>query len=359
MAFAGGVGPATGATQVTLVDVSALAVGDLVEFRLDASTVERQPITTIDAATNTITWATALTEDFSGGVRKSSRITALRPSVIRALAFTTPTGGPESGTTSIVLSDVSNIVAGLDVVEFWNPSNQVERRPIATVNAATNAISWDPTTGLINDYSVAGSTVHLIRGGEVPVTETAGLSAGDLVWLERNSEELHAQLVRIAEGGVNVGAQTITLDASEYLVQHSYEAGDSLALRLAGRTTTNRVDLRSTNNFYPQAVIEIDDGVTKSYYTIEEIAGRSLVLTAPLDRDIPDEAAVRIVELQLLLEAGTTTELFDNLSLNAEAPNFVGNVVNLRSRLVQVRLRNRLQMYPSTYHTPIRACPRS
>ena len=81
---------------------------------------------------------------------------------------------------------------------------------------------------------------------------------------------------------------------------------------------------------------EIDDGRSKSYHQVDSINGHSLVFTSALSQDVPSGTAVRVVEFSLSLTDGSTSERFDHLSLNPSANNYVVNIVNLQSRLVQV-----------------------
>lgn len=246
-------------------------------------------------------------------------------------------GGPAAATTQVDLDVASyDSLEDGDEVQFDNGAEDPETRIIT--KGASPTISW--TDPLVSDYSGTGSVIRrmtrvLLQGATnpvVPITDTTGFVNGDLARITQGSESQVVQINTVD------GPQQVTLDTSTHAIDRDYNSGDTFTLATAGRSASNSLDLRSTSNFYPQAIIEIDDGTAKSYHVISSIGGRSLTLTSNLGRDVSSGTAVRLIEFRLTLEDGVTSESFGNLSLDESAPHYVENVVNLRSSLVRVRV---------------------
>ena len=395
---------ATARNTVRLASLRGIRVGSQLTFRETIAGTDEsqtQAVTSYDSATNSVTLDTALTLRYTAAgcsVVLSGVADAPEPSMgaaslaiaassegewgqsirvtttdmdgavglaeasgvvttLREIDLTFATNGPAAGDSSTVLEAASfATVADGDLVEFRNSDGDTEQRTITT--GAGDTISWaGPGNGaLVNAYNVGGSTAHrltALRSGAnnpiVPVLDTTGLRDGDLVRLTRGET---TQLVQIdaAAGSVNAANRTLALNTGTLVITDSYNAGTLAALATAGRSTSNRLDLRSTRNFYPRAILEIDDNQLKTYHTVASIDGRSLVLTAPLGRDVGSGTTVRVVEFSLSLDDGVTSERFDNLSLDAEAPNFIQEVVNSRSRLVQITASGSTR--PAPFHLP-------
>jgi uncharacterized protein len=327
LAFAAG-GPGQNATSVELASASEVQLGDVVEFENSSGERERRTITQIDG--DEISWEDELSNDYSSG-SSIRRVAVVRGGVVLAL----DADGPAAGATEAVLADVSRLdETGGDVIEFRTADGTFERRTTTGVDTSTRTVSWNE--GVTNDYSGSGSSLLLLRDQNpvVPVASTAGFSTGDVARLAHGAV---SQLIGVSS--VDTDNRTITLDTSTRALERDYEAGGTLTLATAGRNGSDRLDLRAVSNFYPRAVIEIDDGrEEKIYSTVARIEGRSLVLTSSLGRDVFSGATVRAVEFSLLFEDDTTSERFANLSMDQNASNFVENVVNPRSRLVQVEV---------------------
>jgi hypothetical protein len=257
---------------------------------------------------------------------------------LRAADLAFDANGPAAGATSVDV-DAASFAAleSDDVIEFANAGGDSERRTIS--KGLGTLIEWTGAgNGALNhDYSAAGSVIRRItalRSGAanpaVPITDTTGFMAGNLA---RISDGTNSLVVRI--NTVDNPTQ-VTLDTASHPITRSFEAGDDFVLATAGRSGLFQLDLRSTNNFYAGAVIEIDDGQSKRYRQVASINGRSLTLTAALDQDVPSGAAVRVVELSLSFSDGVSSERFDRLSLSPGASNYVASVVNAQSRLVRV-----------------------
>jgi phage tail sheath protein FI len=265
---------------------------------------------------------------------------------LRALPLVFSASGPNLGTET-TLADVSQLQVG-DMVEFsiGGATAQTERRTLSKITDST--IQW---VGVLEkDYSGAGSTIHRVTAlrtrainPRVLVESVAGFQAGDLVRLTQGET---TQLAQIATGGVDIPNRQINLDTSTHTIASSYLAGDEFALATAGREGLDQLNLSSTNNFYEQAVIEVDDGTRKDYYTVTQIVGNSLTVNPVLTRAVASGTVVRIVEFTLSVSDGTTTETFSNLSLDSDALNFVETIVNLRSRLISVENKGSTRLRP-------------
>jgi uncharacterized protein len=327
-------GPDTGTTSTVLdaATISLVRTGDVIEFEFGTHQ-EHRTLTSVDAGTREITWGPALVHDYTDVNSRIRRLTAVRPGEVHTLEF--GNDGPGAGTTETSLADVSDVQTG-DIVEFWNPETGLtERRTVTDVDADEGTVQW--AVDLVNSFDDEGSTVHLIRNPIMPVESTAGLTDGALL---RIIGDGNSQVVRIAENGVDAGNQQVTLDAVTHPPRRSNESGDRVVLAIAGQNTSNRVDLRTTNNFYEHAAVEIDDGSIKTYHQVESIEGASLVMDAALGRDVPDGATVRVVEFSLTIDDVETnsTERYDNLSMHPESPRYFEEIINTlsRSRLVRV-----------------------
>lgn len=270
----------------------------------------------------------------ASGLTRATSIDA--ETALRAIDLAFDSSGPGIGDTTVTLADTSQLQDD-DVVEFDDGSGNTEER---TVTVSGNDISW--SDGLVHDYSGGGSSIQrltAVRAGAanpvVPVDDANGFSDNDLV---RLSHGTNTQIVQIAAGGVDTGNNEITLDTATYAVATAYEAGDPMVLANAGSSGSTQLNLRSVRNFYANAVVEIDDGAQKAYHTVESIAGNGLVLASPLASDVPDGSSVRVVEFNLSVTdtVGGTSELFENLSMDSDADNYVETVVNPSSQLVQV-----------------------
>ncbi|MCH8988043.1 MAG: phage tail sheath subtilisin-like domain-containing protein [Chloroflexi bacterium] len=251
-----------------------------------------------------------------------------------ALAFAA--NGPADTAETIDLTAESwDALVDDDQVTFNDGANDSET--VTITKDATPAITWDG--GLTNDYSGAGSTIVQITGvireaannPTVFVSDTASIRDGDLARLTKDDV---AQLVKI--DSVDTGAGSVTLDTATFAIEKAYDAGDGLSLATAGSSDSTGLRMQSTSNFYAAAVIEIDDGTTKTYHTVSSIDGTQITLSSNLDRDVPSGTTVRVIEFAIIVSDGVTSESFEGLSLDSDAPRFVEDVVNLRSKLIAV-----------------------
>lgn len=247
----------------------------------------------------------------------------------RTLAFDTD---PAAGATSAVLDDATGLAEG-DVVEL-TVSDQSERRTLTGVSGTT--ISW--AGGLERAYT--GGTVQLLsvlRPGAsnpvVPVNSAADFNTTDPI---RLSEGGQTQVVRAS--AADTTENTLTLDTGTYPITGTYSAGATLTSGNAGSAGGDTLRLRSAQNFYRGALVEIDNGTRRAYGTISSIAGNVLTLDADLTDAVPGDTAVRLVEFDLTLNdlVGGVTEQFSNLSMNASVDKYVETVVNNRSTLARV-----------------------
>ncbi|MFQ5857715.1 MAG: phage tail sheath family protein [Anaerolineae bacterium] len=224
-----------------------------------------------------------------------------------------------------------------DVVEFVRGVTR-ERRQVTVVG---DTISW--TDPVENDYS-AGSTIRLITAARatvttqvnVPAAMTAALQVGDTL--------------RLSGGGLS---EDVTIDPAwpggsplqfTGAVTNSYLEGATLTLTsVAVRAGDNSVRVRSSRNFYVGALVELDNGTNREYFTVDAITGNDLTLSGATANDFQLGNLVRLCEFKLsvryLNEAERIDELetFDGLSMNpAVANKYVVSVVNASSNLVRV-----------------------
>lgn len=268
--------------------------------------------------------AVALTQD--SGVETALAATPL------AFGAAGPAAAAETANLDVPSFDA--LVDG-DQVRFSDGVNDSETVSIA--KGVSPAITW--VGALANDYSGAGTTIVQITGvlraaannPTVFLSDTTSIRDGDLARLTKGDD---TQLVRI--NTVDAAAGSVTLDTATYAIDREYDSDDALALATAGRSAATGLRMQSVSNFYAAAVIEVDDGTTKSYHTVDTIDGAQLTLAANLGRDVPSGITVRVIEFVITADDGTISESFEGLSLDSDAPRFVEDVVNLRSKLIEV-----------------------
>lgn len=284
------------------------------------------------------TWGRGLqvsVSDARAAVGLTQTVGATAETTLVALALAFGAGGaPNVGATSVELADASGLQQG-DIVEF-EVGGQTERRTISSI--AANVINW--AGGLERNFT--GGSVKLIsvlRAGaanpQVTVASVAGISGGTLL---RITQGTNTQVVRVS--AVNAGPKRITLDTAAFPIAKTYHAGAALVAGNAGNSGSAALNLRSTRNFYPGAVIEIDNGTRRVYHTVDSISGNVLTLAANLTEAVPGGTPVRVVEFSLSVTdtVGGVSERFDNLSMDEDLDNFVETVVNPRSALIQVEV---------------------
>ncbi|NLS75692.1 MAG: hypothetical protein GXY76_00390 [Chloroflexi bacterium] len=270
-----------------------------------------------------------------------------------SLAFAA--NGPAAAATTATLDAPSQAkLENGDEVEFALGAHR-ERRAITKAGAN---ITW--ADALLHGYDAAGSTVVRItalRAGAVnpavAVENSAGFAAGDLARVIRGAE---TQLVKVGAVG---GPTEITLDTATRPIAHTFAAGDGFAQATAGRSGSLALDLRSASNFYPGAVIEIDDGARKAYHRVAGIAGRALQLASALGADVASGAAVRVVEFSLSASDGAASETFANLSLDPAADNYAVKVVNAQSRLIRLTNQGSTRTIPFNLPRTTHGAPQS
>jgi uncharacterized protein len=255
-----------------------------------------------------------------------------------ALTPTFATAGPAPGATSVALAPGHGVAAG-DVVEFSDSTNQEQR---TLTGVAGDTISW--AGGLTNDYSAAGSSIRMVTAARAGVTTQLNVPAPVALRL------LPGDAVRLREGTTT---EDIRVDASwpagtvpvllATATVNSYREGATLTSGAGSvRDGATQVRVQSARAFYADALVEIDTGSQREYFTVTSIDGNDLTLSAPVT-GVRAGNLVRLCELKLTVryindvERIDQTETFDGLSMTASFPEKdMVTIVNGRSALVRV-----------------------
>jgi uncharacterized protein len=265
----------------------------------------------------------------------------------RTTTLTSPTlafdggNGPDVGATSAKLDAASYALVQVgDEIELLDgtaaPNTKKEKITITELDDATTTIKW--VTPLKNSFT-AGSSARRVaplrpgKGAETVFVENVdGLAANDLV---RVSSGAVTQVVNIQ--AVDNGAKKLTLDLAAYPVTQAFAEGAVLT-KEGSQPAAKTLLMRSVNNFYKGAVIEVDDGATKTYRKVTAVdpLQRTLNVDSDIAEVVPAGTAVRVLEFTLIVDDGNVSERFERLSLDPAADNFADNVVNETSQLVQV-----------------------
>lgn len=224
-----------------------------------------------------------------------------------------------------------------DVVEFIHGGIK-ERRPITV---AVNTISW--TEPLHNDFS-SGSSVRLVTavrktGTQVALSAplTTDLAPGDTLHVSGASGTGEDVLIA---GAWVPGSSPLVVNAPGF--QANYLEGDTLALTsVAARIGATHLRLRSARNFYPGALVELDNGTDRETFVVNSINGNDLTLSGPTTKAYQVGNWARLLEFRLTVryrndaEHINQTETFDGLSLNpAVTDKYVLTQVNAHSNLI-------------------------
>jgi phage tail sheath protein FI len=363
------------ATTARLTSLRGISVGTNVTFRdeVDGAAHEETLIVTgYNEANNSITWAGATIHNYSqegtrviirGAGAPTLQVAArsqgawgdaievrfeyTRPSrssmvsqVVGALIplSHTPTfaaNGPAEGDTDIDLNAGHGLVTG-DTVEFSLNGAEETRE----ITVAGDNISWtDPMT---RDFS--GGSIRLLTGARAGSTTQINVAL-ELANLLQPNDTLEIS------GGGNI--ETVTIDGgwggaspidltgavTNTYLEDAIITLTSSAIRAGGNTVT----LRSTASIYVGALVELDNGQNKEYFTVTAKNGDLLTLSAATANDYGLGHEVRVCEFKMHVRyqsAGENleiTEAFDNLSMNSNvADRYVVNVIRDRSNLVEV-----------------------
>ena len=87
--------------------------------------------------------------------------------------------------------------------------------------------------------------------------------------------------------------------------------------------------LKNTDGFAAGDIVELFDGKTKQYATVNNVQDKVVTLNAPctlniVDTKVGSEKYIRTCEFNMVVRCGDQQEEFNDLSLNASQPNFVG-----------------------------------
>lgn len=334
-----GTGPAAGDTSVAVDAGSAGGFADDTGWVVFDNGVggagNHRELREVTVDGTTLRWDRPLAHDYTGGPATGERLTDV---------LAVPDPGPAialdadvtDGDATFDLTDASSVAEG-DVIELRDDTTGAVDILVVDSIASDTITPFDAVDG---DFAAASTTATLYPSARATVASATGLSAGDLVRVRQGAA---TQVLHVAE----VDGSDLVFNMATHPLQQGYDApsddtadpvrdGATLELAIAGSDGGLGLDVRSASNFYENAVVEIDDGYQKSYHTVDGITGNTLTLAAPLADDVPGGAAVRVVELTLVVDDGAATERFDGLSLNPAADRYAPNVVNLQSRFVRV-----------------------
>jgi uncharacterized protein len=250
--------------------------------------------------------------------------------------------GPDTGATSAKLNTASfDIVQVGDVVELIDntaaPDTKTRKVTITALDDTAKTIQWEGPLNISFRTGATARRVSPLRPGKgantVFVADIGGLDVNNLV---RISSGGATQVVKIQSK--NVGQKRLTLDTATYPITTTFGEGATV-VKAGSKPANNTLLMRSVNNFYKDAVIEIDDGANKIYRRVTDInpLQRTLTVNSDIADFIPAGTAVRILEFSLIVVEGTVTERYDGLTLVPTANNFVNAVVNEASNLVKVQ----------------------
>ena len=330
-------GPAPGDTQATLGagQAALVNIGDAIEFRNAANDRERRVIDGKPGGED-ITWVGGVTADYSGAGSTIRTLVAAR-----ALTIVT---GPDPMTNpkqaKLGAGEAALLNVG-DTVEFARGANH-EQRQITAITLATDIIEW--ADNIEQDYTGAGSTVQMVtavRAGDLwmLVPSVAGLSAGDTITLNGGGQTEQVDIDTTWDGVFN----PVPLEPTTPVVNSYLEGVEASMATLAVRAGTNTARVQSARNFYEGALVELDNGTNREFFTVTGIAGNDLTLSGPTLNDYNIGNLVRLAEFKMFVrylkqdELIDELEVFDGLSMNPlAASKYVVTVVNGKSNLVRV-----------------------
>ncbi len=272
----------------------------------------------------------------------SAAQSAMEPSLvipIQAIAATPgfSGAGPAPGATTIGLT-VGHGLQVDDLVAFERGTT-IETRVITVANPGS--VDW--AGPLLNDFT-AGSTIRLltaVRAGGTQVLVPAALGAllqvGDLVRINGGGVEEDLDITAIGGGDTQLTINPATAN--------SYRLGDTLTLvSVAVRAGGNAVRVVSARSFYPGALVELDNGSEREYFTVASVSGNDISLSGATVNEFRIGNPVRLAEFKLSVRYRNTEasidqlEVFERLSLNSSvADHYLTSVVNGRSTLITVQ----------------------
>lgn len=156
----------------------------------------------------------------------------------------------------------------------------------------------------------------------------------------------------LADGATAAGATLRILAAAKgdwgenilVRIMPAFQAKSQIMELIGDSATTTRYRLKNKNGFYRGAILVFDDGSNKQYRRVtalqDDIITLSLHLTG--DAGVIDIATVptrtlATCEFTLQVIYKDQTEIFSNLSMNPDTPNYFMKVVNNRSKFVMLQ----------------------
>ena len=319
-----------GAGQAALVNV-----GDWVMIT-DATNRDFREITSKGPGVEQINWTAGVATDYTANPSTIQMITQARP--LTLVAGPDPSVNPTQATLG---AGEGVLVRTGDTVEFSAGGNR-ERRSITGV--AGDVISWAVGEQINNDYTVAGSTVRMltaVRAGDpwLLLPAVTGLLAGDAVTISGAGATENVTV----DAGWNAADNPVPLDTGTPTTS-SFLEGAAIGLTTAAvRAGTNAVRVQSGQSFYEGALVELDNGTNREFFTINTIAGNDITLSGPTVNSYQSTHFLRLAEFRMSVrylneaEAIDQRETFDGLSMSPNAGRrYFATVVNGGSDLVRV-----------------------
>ena len=196
-----------------------------------------------------------------------------------------------------------------------------EQITVTVIPVGLNTVQWGNSEKLKNNYDVANTTVRSTSD----VTITA-INPG--VW--GNSIDIGTK------GAAGRNALAIQ-------VFHTSSAKSQVKSIVTGKLDT--VELFSTANFYPGAIVEFNLGKTKIYRKVKEVIGKTIVLTVPfadtkgLDNDSGDanfKTIAATCEFRITVTNNGISEDYPTLTLDPQTPYYFETLINNQSKLITV-----------------------
>lgn len=330
-------GPAPGDTTTTFGagEGAGINVNDLIEFNDGGGSREVVRVTNIPGV-DEIDFLPAVVADFSVGGATARHLMS-----VQALTLATgpdPVGNPAQATLGAGEGVLVNVG---DTVEF-STGGVTERREITGV--AGDVISWNPADAIENDHTAGGSTIRMLTATRADdlwllAPAIAGLQVNDDITLTGGGQTEEVTI----DAAWNAASTAIPLDAGTPIV-NNYLEGATLGLASAAvRVGANSVRVRSSRSFYAGALVELDNGADREYFTVDSITGNDLTLSGNTVNAYSVNNFVRLAEFRMSVRYLNETERIDELeayeglTMNpAVTTKYVVNVVNARSNLVRL-----------------------
>ncbi len=147
-------------------------------------------------------------------------------------------------------------------------------------------------------------------------------------------------------GGLNASASSLAITASSkgawgngiiIEVRPASLAQTPIEKVIGAATTSKQYKLKNKNGFYKGAIVEFDNGTKKQYSRIAAMQDDLVTLSDHLTGDdgvIDPKYVLATCEFSLIVSYGDQQEVFPNLSMNPDVPNYFMTQINNRSAYI-------------------------